>query len=713
MTMTELLAPAGDYECFLAAIHAGADAVYLGGRFSARAYAKNFSEEELLRAIDVAHLYGKKVYLTLNTVMKENEISGVLKDLLPLYSAGLDAVIVQDAGLIRALRESYPLLPVHASTQLSITDSEGVRVMRELQVKRVVLARELSLAEIERIHTETEMELECFVHGALCYSYSGKCLLSGLIGGRSGNRGRCAQPCRLPYQGEYPLSCKDICTLQMLPKLIRAGITSFKIEGRMKNPDYVAGVVGIYRKYLDLCLQDSSLPFAVADEDMRLLLTLYTRSGHSSGYYEQRNGREMITMTSPAYVRADAAVADAAFRRFTGAFRKRDIDLSVSLKKGVPITLTASSGASSVTVCGAIVEAARLKPLSQDDIRKQLSKLGGTEFRLRELRIDQDADVFVPVSKLNELRRNAVDTLLHTILEPFRRAGENASSGRVSPDLPPRPVTTPLLHVQVLTLAQLMAALSDPHVDLISVPFREMLSLPDRIRDEIRATRKSCRLLVQFPLILRSSFLQREEETLLQLMREDDIAGFLVDQWEGLGFLCEHGYEGLILADLHLYACNRDAVLAIRECGASVTTVPVELNRKELLLRAVCGEDCIVYGRLPAMVSAQCVQKTMEGCTKQSGFLELTDRYHVKFPVFHDCSDCVNIVYNSVPLWLHNEREFLKRLQPASLRVIFTVEEGEEAERILTEIYRELFLGEAAMPVSDEYTKGHLNRGVE
>ncbi|MBR6452007.1 MAG: U32 family peptidase, partial [Lachnospiraceae bacterium] len=242
MQKPELLSPAGDVDCFLAAIRSGADAVYLGGNFSARAYAKNFTPQELVTAIDHAHLYGRKVYMTLNTVLKDAEMDTVIDYLIPFYEAGLDGVIIQDIGLLHLLKKHFPLLPLHASTQMTITDLEGVRLLDLLGAKRVVLARELSLCEIKQIHQHIDTELECFIHGSLCYAYSGKCLFSSMLGDRSGNRGRCAQPCRLPYDDQYLLSLKDICTFRILPELIEAGITSFKIEGRMKSPDYVAGV---------------------------------------------------------------------------------------------------------------------------------------------------------------------------------------------------------------------------------------------------------------------------------------------------------------------------------------------------------------------------------------------------------------------------------------------------------------------------------------
>ena len=305
----ELLAPAGSYETMEAAIAAGADAVYIGGgRFGARAYADNPGEEQLLRAIDYVHLHGKKLYLTVNTLLKEQELQEELYGYLaPLYREGLDAVIVQDLGVLRFIKQNFTRLPIHASTQMTITGVEGAKLLKEAGAVRVVTARELSLEEIRAIWEATHMEIESFVHGALCYCYSGQCLMSSLIGGRSGNRGRCAQPCRLPYQvwqqnrrlngrdSSYPLSPKDMCTVRLLPQILEAGVCSLKIEGRMKKAEYTAGVVEIYRKYLDRYLSGDRQP-QVSREDYQQLLDLYNRDGFHESYYRQRNGKNMMAL---------------------------------------------------------------------------------------------------------------------------------------------------------------------------------------------------------------------------------------------------------------------------------------------------------------------------------------------------------------------------------------------------------------------------------
>ena len=316
----EILAPAGSMECLKAAVAAGADAVYTGGAlFGARAYAHNLTEEELLEAIDYVHLHGRRLYLTVNTLIKDREMEKQMYDyLLPYYRQGLDAVIVQDIGLFRFIRKHFPDLPIHASTQMTLTGVDGAKFLEKEGAQRIVTSRELSMAEVKKIADETELEIESFVHGALCYCYSGQCLFSSFIGGRSGNRGQCAQPCRLLYQTpeakkpQYLLSLKDICTLELIPEMIESGIYSFKIEGRMKKPEYAAAVAFQYRKYADLYLkyyeecpaEEDPAAYAmkkyrVREEDRQMLLDLYNRGGFHTGYYHTQNGREMVSLNRP------------------------------------------------------------------------------------------------------------------------------------------------------------------------------------------------------------------------------------------------------------------------------------------------------------------------------------------------------------------------------------------------------------------------------
>ncbi len=725
----ELLSPAGDYECFQAAINTGADAVYLGGnQFGARAYAQNFSEDELLKAIDYAHAFGKKVFLTVNTVFKNNEISEIKAYLESLYLAGLDAVIVQDIGVISYLRKVFPKLPIHASTQMAITDTEGVLLLKEMGVQRTVLARELSLEEISHIYKKTGMELECFIHGALCYSYSGKCLFSSMLGDRSGNRGRCAQPCRLPYNGQYLLSAKDICTLEILPQLIDSGIMSFKIEGRMKNPQYVAGVTGIYRKYIDQYLSNPDQEYIIDPRDLKMLLNLYTRSGNSQGYYYNHNGRSMITIDKPGYQTADEAERLAAFELYAGKEPKLFLNAEVNLKKDRPAELILELNEKKIGVQGQVVAKANKQPLSKDAVEKQLKKTGGTYFEITELKIEMDQDVFVPVGQLNELRRNALDILSNKLLLPYKRTKgmiaelpeiNSTSFDKVSQD-------KPVIHCAVSSFNQFNAVLDSPFTDIISVPVG-MLDLStdsshsknEQKKFEILANSAHTagkKIYIRLPHVVRNSYFKRNPQ-LCSLVKCINLDGILVSNYESLHFLKSCCFQKEIIADLHLYAVNNESVNMLKSLGCSRTTVPVELNKKELLKRSadVKHEELIIYGRLPMMVSAQCLKKTLQKCNKRSEIYNMTDRYETVFPVQSECGECCNIIWNSVPLSLHGEKALIDQLCPANVRLQFTIETDSEIKDIL-KFYYGMFsmkqLNDIRIPFK-EFTRGHLNRGVD
>ena len=433
----ELLAPAGSPEAFYGAINAGADAVYLAGnQYGARAYADNFSQEDLLECLRYAHLFRKRIYLTVNTLMKQEELDKLPEFLAPLVEHGLDGVIVQDFGALCKIHECFPELPLHASTQMNITGVNGARFLKEFHVVRIVPARELTLDEIRTLIRDSGMEIECFIHGAMCYCYSGQCLFSSILGGRSGNRGRCAQPCRLPYQismnterenikkgskkaGEtYPLSLKDMCTLEILPELIEAGISSFKIEGRMKKAEYAAGVTAIYRKYIDLYYDGKYKN--PSQEDMEYLKRLYIRTETGHGYYEKHNGRDMITLNSPSYTGSDDKQLERIRERYLMKKRKLDVIMQGVFHLNAPAELRIALDQNEpkwITVYGNMVESASQSPISRENIIKQLSKLGESAFQLSAkpdgdaIKLDLDDGVFYSLKLLNELRRTAVNAL--------------------------------------------------------------------------------------------------------------------------------------------------------------------------------------------------------------------------------------------------------------------------------------------------------------
>lgn len=489
----EVLAPAGTYECFRAAINAGADAVYLGGSmFGARAFAGNFEEAELIKAIRTAHLYGRKVYLTVNTLLRNDELEKLVQYVKPYYEEGLDAVIVQDYGVFAVLREAFPGLDLHASTQMTITGKYGAQLLKDMGAARVVPARELSAKEIRDIYDNVDVEIESFVHGALCYCYSGQCLLSSMIGGRSGNRGRCAQPCRLTYSAngiseKYLLSPKDMCTIEAVPDILDAGVYSLKIEGRMKSPEYVAGVSYAYRKYVDMYLEKGRDGYRVEEQDIRQLMDLYNRGGFCKGYYYVQNDKSMMTFDRPNHQgivignikngelilsqevnpgdvlefpdgseyttstgkksgrlalpkgvlknpKNGAAVYRTRNNELLGQLRAEYIDndikipvrMEIFLKSGERACLKLLSGDKELVVYGDVLEPSDKRPAVREDVVKQLKKLGGTAFSSDEGSIvtEIQGSPFVPVRLLNDLRRNALEELESMLLSGYKRNHE-------------------------------------------------------------------------------------------------------------------------------------------------------------------------------------------------------------------------------------------------------------------------------------------------
>ena len=464
----ELLAPAGSREALVGAFSAGADAVYLGGeRFGARAYADNFTTEEIIRSIGEAHVLGRKIYLTANVLTREDELPELVRFVEELCEAGLDGAIVQDIGVLSALHEACPSLPLHASTQMSVTSADAVRLLRSYGVSRVVPARELSLEEIRILRAEDAavsplpIEIEAFIHGAMCYSYSGRCLMSSFLGGRSGNRGRCAGTCRLPYRildenrkpagpdarkkETWPLSMKDMCVLSILPELIDAGIDSFKIEGRMKKPVYPAGVTAIYRKYIDRCYEwteaGRKTPWKVEEDDLERLRSLYIRTALGTGYYHTKNGRNLVTIGKPGYAGTDAELEEEIRRKYLGRLPRREISGKAVFRTGEPARLTLTlaaagppdpakaaehggitkaadpAGSVSVECTGAVVQSATGSPLTEEGLLARLRKTGDSLFTFSTLEIEADENIFMPVSAINTLRRESLAQLQEKILQ--------------------------------------------------------------------------------------------------------------------------------------------------------------------------------------------------------------------------------------------------------------------------------------------------------
>lgn len=734
----EILAPAGSLESLQAAVCAGADAVYIGGtRFGARAYAKNLTEEELLEAIDYVHIHGRRIYLTVNTLLKDSEIQGLYEYLLPYYLRGLDGVIVQDLGVLEYLHRFLPDLPVHASTQMTITGEAGAEFLKEQGVVRVVPARELSLWEIRRMKEQTGMEIECFVHGALCYCYSGQCLLSSMIGGRSGNRGQCAQPCRLPWQieGKKPadlMSLKDLCTIEMLPELIEAGIDSFKIEGRMKQPDYVYTVTGIYRKYTDLYLANGAGHYKVEEEDRKRLYGAYQRRGYTEGYYRRHNGKDMVS-----------------FCRMQGEKEEADrIEFQIKEKINGNLILFAGERAKLVLVykdcrveCeGERVEPALRQPLDAKRAEKQIQKTGSTEFQFGQFQVEMDGEVFLPVQALNELRREGLRRLSDAILDRYRRtepaeeeedvpfAGKNGN--QVGND----EIRKSCLSCSVQSFGQLKAAAEYESISTIYID--DELGFRDKVIKYLAGHRQGKRFFLAMPYILRMEELEGWENRYSQMAADYD--GVLIRNWESYQWLLRRGYGKEICLDANLYVFNRYGKTFIRRQGIRRYTAPVELNFRELKELDIRGAVMPVYGYQPVMVTANCIRKTEGKCHKEekasglhgrypeagplyrydgnhreAGFLYLRDRYQKQFPVRCCCRYCYNVIYNSAPLFLADMAGEIRGLMPEELRLDFTVETGEQMQEIM-KTYIEAFIGcQNVAPPRTEYTRGHFKRGVK
>lgn len=702
----EILAPAGSYESLLAAVSAGADAVYIGGsKFGARAYANNLDEEKMLEAIDYVHLHDRKIYLTVNTLLKDDEINELYEYLLPYYKQGLDAVIVQDVGVFEFVKKNFPDLPIHVSTQMTVTNEASAMFFKERGAERVVPARELNLTEIRDMKDATGLEIECFVHGALCYCYSGQCLLSSMIGGRSGNRGQCAQPCRLPYtvngkKAQDILSLKDLCTIEMIPELIEAGIDSFKIEGRMKQPEYVYTVVSMYRKYVDLFFKSGRKGFQVSKEDVKTLQGIYRRRGYCEGYYKQHNGKNMISLKRPEEEAPSSQMPECKVQE--------KINGKLSLSEGNNAKLELSFDKNNIICEGAKVQSALKQPLDRERIDKQMRKTGATQFQFEKLDIEIEGNVFLPMQALNELRRDAIDKLEHVVLQAYRRH----DSGIKETNFYAKEFEAnknQLFIVSVQEYAQLKAVMTEESISDIYVDSK--IAWEDKTIQLLEQKGEFQRVYVAMPYIFRSNSMKKYDSYYGILEKNYD--GALIRNWESYQWLKRHGYQKDIITDYNLYVFNQWGKFFLKETGVSGYTAPVELNVKELKKLDISDASLIVYGYQPVMFSAGCVQKNTDRCTQKESVLYLTDRYQKKFAVKNYCNCCYNIIYNSSPLMLLNNVEDVERLNASKLRLDFTLESVNEMKQII-HMYIYSFLQGKSVDISEmDYTRGHFKRGVK
>lgn len=699
----ELLAPAGSLEILKGVIESGADAVYVGGSmFGARAYANNFTEEELLEAIDFAHLRGVKVYLTVNTLIKNSEFSKLYDYLLVYYKRGLDAVIVQDIGVVKAIHEYFPSMEIHTSTQMTVTGADGVRFLSQFGVTRVVMAREVSLAEMKRIHEETGMELEAFVHGALCYSYSGQCLFSSILGGRSGNRGRCAQPCRLPYtvegkKDEFILSLKDMCGIKALDKLHDAGVYSLKIEGRMKQLEYACGVVKYYRSYID-----SKKP--VSDADYDRIKALGNRCGFTDRYYFDHNGSDMVTYVRPNFVSNAAEPSPEK--------RKLSIEGELVLREGEPGSLTVKRG--DVTYKASIepVSAALKAPLDKKAAIDRINKTGDTDFEFSHIKAQIGENVFVPNGALNKLRRDAISGLCDKLLKKYyRNDARYADMSRLTA-LPEHVVKSDAAHDEAIndytticscmTRAQLDTLIGYECFDVFYLDFDmyDRKTLIQQFADDVKSlTKQNKKVYLMLPTIFRAD----SSDYFVSIAKELDkvsFEGFVVKNYEEL-YLTENLFTGKkVILDHNMYTFNDVSKSAFFEHGVSGDTVPLELNSREIMHRNNIGSQMIVYGYYPLMTTANCVHKNTKGCDKKQKLIYLKDRYNKSFAVCNNCKECYNTIYNSLPTMLIKNISKLKEAGIRSFRYSFTIESPKQIKAVMDDKVA-------------EYTNGHYKRGVE
>lgn len=711
----EVLAPAGSFQTFKAVIEAGADAVYVGGSsFGARAYADNFTEEELLQAIDYAHLRGKKVYLTVNTLLKNKEINDELYDyLLPFYLKGLDAVLVQDFGALSYIHKAFPDLPIHTSTQMTVTGIEGVRLLQSYGVTRVVMARETSLAEMKKIHEATGMELEAFVHGALCYCYSGQCLFSSLLGGRSGNRGRCAQPCRLAYtvmdenhkellKDSYILSMKDMCGIRDINELKKAGVYSLKIEGRMKRPEYAAGVVSFYRKYVD-----SLKP--VSDSDYNKLKSLGNRCGFTDKYYFDHNAKDMITYEKPNFAVEDEDFVSRISARYVYTETRLPIKGICVLNEGNNSFLTVECKNYVYTATGQTVDKAQKKPLIKEDVAKRLSKTGDTSFVFEELEVIMDDNIFMPNGAINELRRSALEGLKNELFSAYVRDESRCSKQKPAPVADKSADLQAGCSASVETTAQLKEVCKSSLISRVYIDWNRysLNDFDNEIADDIRlVTSNGKKIYIILPAVCRDktyNFLLSKQD----LLGQSAISGFVVKNYEELGWCLDKFPDREIITDHNLYTYNDYAVNAYHELNISLDTMPLELNGREIARRSNADTEMIVYGYYPLMTSAQCVHRNSSKCDKCKQITYLKDRYNKLFPVKNMCNECYNVIYNTLPTMLFNDIARLKESKIHNLRLMFTVEDAAETREILS------YFENPSLKRRGEFTNGHYKRGVE
>lgn len=695
MKIPELLAPAGTYETLVAVCNAGADAVYAAGtKYGARAYAGNFSDDELLKAISYVHLHGKKFYLTLNTLIKDGEFNELYDYLLPLYCAGLDAVIVQDLGVVDYLRMQFPKLPVHISTQAAAMGEDSLHFFEKMGAERAVLARELSLEEIAYLKKNTKLELEIFVHGALCYCYSGMCFYSSLIGGRSGNRGRCAQPCRMNYSINSKerdwMSLKDLSAIDILDKLCEIGVDSLKIEGRMKSTEYAAGVTAVYRKYLDL-LKNNISSYKVSKEDKDMLNKLYQRRGFTEGYFKQHNGPDML-------INEEERKFEDINSTFNLSEKKIPVNFNAYFSPGTEAILVVEDKENNiVSVYGEMCQEAKSKSLDVETVKEKLSRLNDTALDAVSINVEINGQVFIPLSALNSLRRTAVEEYLSMLNSKFYR------------DVPERvfPVkgetkesAERYYSASFLSLNQGYALLNCHRIKRVYFPFDLFFG---NYEDSIELIKQFKNKEVSVYISLPEIFRKKTRSVFLNNLNniKEIFDGYLIKNIDELEFIKSNLNDVKCVLDFTLYSYNSNSI-NVWKAYSKQLTAPIELNFHELKKMNLSDSELVIYGRYPMMFTANCLKKNSDKCTAMSDTLYYKDRKGMSFFVKSVCSSCYNIIFNSKYTSLLGAMDKIMQLNVSGLRFSFTDERQKDVIEIVN-----------GLKDPEDFTRGHFIRGVE
>jgi putative protease len=696
--MLELLAPAGSPESVRAAVRNGADAVYMGfGNFNARRNAKNFTEEEFSKLTEYCRIRGVKVYLTLNTLVSDREFSAALEQLIKAVQMGVDAVIVQDLGLLRAVRKAIPDLPIYASTQMSVHNLDGVKKLAELGASRVVLARELSREEIAYICHNSPIEIEVFCHGALCMSYSGQCYMSSVIGRRSGNRGLCAQPCRLNYglgpkANDFPLSLKDLCLIEHIKDLEKCGVSCLKIEGRMRRPEYVAIVTRIYKK----AITEGGGP---TREDIRELELAFSRQGFTDGYFISSKGRSMFGIREDTDNRELDIFAKAKREYTSGDAERVPVRFYCIARVGEPLRIGVEDDRGNrLTALGSIPEPSLTRSLTEEDLKTQLSKTGGTPYFAQEVNCLVDEGLYLPVSEINEHRRNLLDALTEMRAEPPSRRffDYQYSPLYANSDLPPE------LTISVASAQQLTPELAQFRPSVLYVPLEELYLNLSRMEpfEENGVTK----VAVALPPVIHDD----ERRDILRMLEKVKAAGVseaLVGNLGQIDLIKSFGF--LLRGDTGLNIFNSESLHALRELGFISSALSFELRLAQIRDISKCIDtEIITYGRLPLMITENCTLKSSTNACACDNFPLLRDRRGALFPVMK-LFGCRNLVLNSEKIFLADRFEHYSSIGLWAQRLSFTTENPKECVQIAA---RYLGLGNYEIP---SRTTGLYYRGVE